>query len=493
MSFCDFSEDVEDAIDAGNEEVKEETKQDAPQLLWLSDIPLFQSIRPMKPGGHSYLAEEDNDAELSCTYMSSRVAYRDVADGVAYRDVADGVGEEGNSDESDTEWADTSVNKPAIVRDEFGNPIRRLEDTPDWFERYSSFLCQKDPDYILAILKEMLERDDRIVFEIPEGDYQIRGMVYLQDSPTHFHINIYRDLNGEFLVEYQRQGGCMMDFQTLYRQSLSHLNSLKDVLVAPIQATSSGTFNFTMPTDKTATAAPYTSLEDLKTLRDAMEECEKRFVSQLEAVRDEALRNLLRASINVGYLEHDDDIIRLFDILLYARRDLPTRRIRMGTEMGRCIATISNNLCAAKIGLTEEEQMKHNFFLYRVAREVVPQLLIFWENEHSSKCVPRRKETDKQIAQLLGLFNVELFKDEHFDMCAGHIKLMTGHINLMEKKIDIIREHIDKDPKKNANYNAMHAYLSKIVAYENERNYSVEKELATYCLTDCVGPIMEYM
>lgn len=66
MSFCDFSEEVEDAIDQGCAFDEEEMSNEkgAPQLLWLSDIPLFQSIKTMKPGGHSYLTEEDNDTDL---------------------------------------------------------------------------------------------------------------------------------------------------------------------------------------------------------------------------------------------------------------------------------------------------------------------------------------------------------------------------------------------------------------------------------------------
>ena len=77
MSFCDFSEEVEDAIDQGPASDEVDYSKCAPQLLWLSDIPLFQSIKAMKPGGHSYLTEEDNDTELQCTYQSSRVVYRD--------------------------------------------------------------------------------------------------------------------------------------------------------------------------------------------------------------------------------------------------------------------------------------------------------------------------------------------------------------------------------------------------------------------------------
>jgi hypothetical protein len=78
MSFCDFAENVEDAIDQGCAYDYDEDpgKRDGPQLLWLSDIPLFQTDKAVRPGGHSYLTEEDNDTELQCTYQSSRLAYR---------------------------------------------------------------------------------------------------------------------------------------------------------------------------------------------------------------------------------------------------------------------------------------------------------------------------------------------------------------------------------------------------------------------------------
>ena len=313
MSFCDFSEDVEDAIDSGCAYDDEETsKQDAPQLLWLSDIPLFQSIKAMKPGGHSNLTEEDDDSELQCTYQSPRDAYREKrtyvcptcghqldkqTDDRKSDKQASSLNSEYDSDEDGDEWADTNVAVQEAKRGPDGKIIKVLEDTPDWYEKYSSFLCNKEPEVILLTLKDMFEKDDRINFEIPESHFQIRGSVHLEKKAMVFHINIFKDTApNEYLVEFQRQSGGMLDFQALYRQSLAHLNLIKGMLVAKIHAKSTGTFNFspikqlstvdTAESKEAMTGAAVSSGQpseqlttvdtaESKELIDALEECNK--------------------------------------------------------------------------------------------------------------------------------------------------------------------------------------------------------------------------
>lgn len=429
MSFCDFAENIDDAIDGGCAyDYEEVSKQDAPQLLWLSDIPLFASIKAMKPGGHSYLTDDDNDSELMNTCGSSRVAYRD-GPGVPYHDDS-----AMNSDDDDDEWADTDVVTEEPKRGSDGNVIKVLEDTPDWYEKYSSFLCQKNPDVILTTLNEMFKCDDRITFGIPEEYYQIRGSVYLQEKPMQFHINIFRDSKDEYLVEFQRHAGCMLDFQALYRQCLAHLNTIDNFLVVKIKAMSCGTFNFTTKTalvviqevdheeeSKTPVATVATVAdaaacfpvafdiskveEYKKDVMEAIAECEKRFVSQLVAVRNEALCNLLLASekMKTVVFPRPDCV---FSVLSVATRNLSSEKNGLNKEMARCIAMICSNLCSAKDcekdgTVTEEELKVLTYTRLGTSEMLVPTLLTFWEKERSTKCLPRDSETNNQIIHLL--------------------------------------------------------------------------------------------
>ena len=154
-----------------------------------------------------------------------------------------------SGDEDDEEWADTDVPKPVITRGPDGKLIRVVEDTPDWFEKYTSFLCLREPDVILQTLETMLACDDKIAFESVKTHYQITGSVTIDEQTAKFHINIFRDtMPGEYLVEFQRQGGNQTVFQALYRQCLVHLNNAyEDFIVEKFQAIPTGVFNFTTP------------------------------------------------------------------------------------------------------------------------------------------------------------------------------------------------------------------------------------------------------
>lgn len=280
MSFCDFNENVEDAIDQGCAYDDEEaSKQDAPQLLWLSDIPLFQSIKAMKPGGYSYLTEEDNDKELQCTYQSSRVAYRDETGafapgaGAGGKGAADGqekkTGEPAayvdqsefmDSDDEGDEWADTTVAQGEANRGPDGKIIREAEETPDWYEKYSSFGVNANPDQMVTIFEEMFPHDKRISWTMDERWYQMKVTltdVFEGEKPTLVHINIFKDIfkeptPSEFIVEFQRQSGASDVFRKFYRSCIYHLAAedakktpAEHVLTAQLHYTGRLSFAFT--------------------------------------------------------------------------------------------------------------------------------------------------------------------------------------------------------------------------------------------------------
>lgn len=499
MSFCDFAENVEDAADQGCAYDYDDgtSKQDgAPQLLWLSDIPLFQPVKAVRPGGQSYLLDEDNDTELQCTYQSSRMAYRDecgymhhmkgAGKGKRKRVVkAEGgspiaAGEEFDSDDDEEEkgaqgggggaqefvqaagfsedgiaWLDEDdedenreygeVDELADQRrtplDKDGNPLP--QGTPAWYEKHSSFLCKnEDPRVVIATLADMLACDDRIGFTVDTTNYQINCTVNLQEKPTRVVINVFKDVFvHEYLVEFQRQSGQSLEFQALYQQTLSYLNSLGNFLVSEINAPSSGMFNFVNKV-RAATSSPEIAL---RSLREAMDVCDERLWSLLVEVRNDALRGLVVACQGVVARLGVEDSSRLIGLLRRAAALSAPYSLDLNTESARCIATILNDVCAPKAELSDEEKKAHGEFLAKVAGEVVPSILAFWEIDSSAKCFARRNETDKQIMLLL-----EGLRDY----------LAAAHVAPMEKKLGFIDTHMAKGKGRNRNYQPMRTYLA---------------------------------
>ena len=102
--------------------------------------------------------------------------------------------------------------------------------------------------------------------------------------------------------------------------------------------------------------------------------------------------------------------------------------------MARCIANIAYNLCD-KSQSSEKDKKTQDTLLHGVATEVVPLLLTFWQLEDKEtddkakkRCVvPHRKETDKQIVQLLALL-----------YSSAKYKLAPKNIELIKKRLDMI-------------------------------------------------------
>jgi hypothetical protein len=254
MSFCDFAENVEDAIDQGCAYAEENDK--TPQLLWLSDIPLFQSVKARSSGRNRYLwDDDDSDTELQVTYQSSRVAYRDetgvygppVANGVRHQDDTRSrrgyVEETGQLESDDEEWADggaapsttvtqTAVTQTAVTQTALGRASKGLvvEDLPAYFE-ITSFPCQKEPEQILDTFAQMFDGNDKIVYEVSETDCHIDGRILLkgfedEEIETRFQINVFWDEpNQTHQVEFKQQGGNRHNFLIFHAQCLVHLDN----------------------------------------------------------------------------------------------------------------------------------------------------------------------------------------------------------------------------------------------------------------------------
>lgn len=226
MSFCDFDdeEDVEDTGQGCAFDDEEESKKDALELIYLSDIPLFRSVKAVQrpdlmPGGKALSwsgrkEEDDSDTELQYTSHTSRVAYRDESGGSA--------------GDSDDEWADEGSAEGSVGSSAGGSAgIRILEYIPEWFAFTSSSYID-DPDDMLNILKEMLKSRDTTTptFKISSTHYQITGSVIHDEKTMEFQINIFRSSKyGGSLVEFQRQSGSVRDFLAFHRQCIAHITA----------------------------------------------------------------------------------------------------------------------------------------------------------------------------------------------------------------------------------------------------------------------------
>lgn len=130
---------------------------------------------------------------------------------------------------------------------------RILENTPDDFEKYTSFLCGREPETVMQTLTEMLGCDDKITkVAVSATHHTITGNVVLTDgaeTSAKFEINIYKDIvTGESLVEYKRLGGNAMDFLAFYRECRVHLNNnFEDFIVERFEALSNDIFAFAAP------------------------------------------------------------------------------------------------------------------------------------------------------------------------------------------------------------------------------------------------------
>jgi hypothetical protein len=196
MSFCDFAENVEDAMDHDCVyDYYDETGLGEPQLLWLSDIPLFQPTKPFRPTGYHYLQEEDNDTELQCTYQSQRPEQ-----------------EEERKEEE----------KRRIVLQK-----------PEYFNDTSFTFTRAEVPVTFEIVRQILTcvRNLEYSFEAVNGDYQINVSIGELGDETRFAMNFYQEeIPGQTFVEINFNSGRRIDFLKFYREFTRHLN---DVGFAP--------------------------------------------------------------------------------------------------------------------------------------------------------------------------------------------------------------------------------------------------------------------
>jgi len=223
MSFCDFAENVEDAIDQGCAYDYDEFDgkgRGEPQLLWLSDIPLFQSTKAYRPGGHSYLQDDDDDSELQCTYQSQRLAYRD---------------EEREQQQQGQQQQGDGKRREVLPK-------------PEDFDKYTSFaMTYASVPVAFQAVRQILTCDSEYAFTVVNGDYQINVTI---GEETRFSMSFYEDeIPGQTFVEVIFKAGSKIEFLRFYREFIRHL---KDVGLPE-----KDTFHTVLPSDSFAFTPVY--------------------------------------------------------------------------------------------------------------------------------------------------------------------------------------------------------------------------------------------
>ncbi len=590
MSFCDFAVNVEDAIDQGPDYYQEETKNGEaapPQLLWLSDIPLFRSLRTERDQPHSYA--NPNGTEMLGLFESEALRERDEDPYTGFRGSRDqsttgGGGGGARSDSDDPygryytedgshsyftedgfvdpyEWADTRepvstcthcsqtfasatvfqehldgdvhrmrVRELTMPYDEYDDELFRspreqdlrvddlrvddlrvddlrvdekaggrvLEQTPEWYDKYTSVLSTMPPETILLTIAQMLENDDRITFEVSDNTYQIIGTFHLNEASVRFYVNIFADIyDGERLIEFQRHYGSSFDFQEFYRQCLAHLGKIEGFLVEEVIAPSSGIFNFTKDVDGVAAARDEESKDEvvcsssavgkaltppgfnvakvseyMDAVTAALNDCVDRVGFTLSDVRNDALRALVLATDELKPVVYEDADLAL-SILCDADRNLEYMKSNK-TEILRCLAAVAANLCCDKPAMSDADKDRVFAIMKGVHDGLVPTLLTFWEDSRVEKCDGKNRETDKQIVRLLGiLYNTEHGPGSYGEVTESQLAKMTRQVNARVKSMD-------DSPR----YKRMRDELKQIGSVLNKNDDdSDSEELASYART----------
>ena len=302
----------------------------------------------------------------------------------------------------------------------------------------------------------------------------------MQEKDMQFHVNVFEDVGdvGDLrCVEFQRQSGCMLDFQCIYRGCLSSLNEMENVLFAKIQSKNTGSLNFSLKDKKVLSTEELSVLEsmvpgytdtyiprvpfsdDVKSMLsdvvNAAEICQKRFCSSLTAVRNEALMELNKCMYRLLLFKESNllaatvlDTDMILSVLDGASRNLPHVK-RMTNEMGRLLANISCNFISFK----EQDNTTRNL----VSEIVVNQLTPFLKRD---KLYKRHMETTKQIINLFAMLYGDIMSlgtfvcDETLPVLntvleAGNKRLEAKDIptfmeSSLRKTIEEIKKFVDK-------------------------------------------------
>lgn len=316
----------------------------------------------------------------------------------------------------------------------------RIMGTPLWYERYSSFVSDVNPSEFLPTLTAMLDGDMRVDYIVCATSYRIVGTVYLRERGVQFHINLFKHNEEEYLVEFQRRSGCVVDFQTFYRQCLASLGKLDLSTVHSIKT--AGMLNL----HKCHTSARSTdSVAATTTSAESEEKAQKQdgLLSSLEArkddlrsplldVRNEALRSVMLIS------EHaDPSCIGKHDAIttsLLSAMD----GISGDSEMSRCVAAILSNVCLSANGCRTDSDKHVDDLQKKVSADIVQPLLQFWSRSNTTPCCPSEREADRQIARLLDiLYNGDRDRVGEYALSSEKAKAMIDVIEKREKEMDV--------------------------------------------------------
>lgn len=106
----------------------------------------------------------------------------------------------------------------------FGQNVRPLKPTPEFYEKYSSFISRSPPGKLLAAICDTLSNASDCDHEFVKAKNKIRGVARMEPSGrARFVIKVYTHGADSLLVEFHRREGCVVTFNRFYQRILSGL------------------------------------------------------------------------------------------------------------------------------------------------------------------------------------------------------------------------------------------------------------------------------
>jgi len=104
--------------------------------------------------------------------------------------------------------------------------VRPLKPTPEYYEKYSSFLSHSPPGELLASICALLDEAAGCDHEFVKAKNKVRGVARMDPSGrARFVIKVYRHTDSELMVEFHRREGCVVTFNQFYQRTCSSLGS----------------------------------------------------------------------------------------------------------------------------------------------------------------------------------------------------------------------------------------------------------------------------
>lgn len=424
---------------------------------WASELNVLADLNTFQPFAFDITSSSSSSSLEAAPYRRAQVAVHDLVssdDAGAWRDAS------ANTFDVDENLAyENSSIINLVSRDaKTGKNKKNIVDTPEWYEKYSSFVCCNTPDETLELLDEIIRSDSRCEIDHSDDTYQITGTVFLEERDLKFCVNIFNHGHNKCLIEFQRANGSVVDFQKLYASVTSSFKEATSTCcdeLAQWKDKHCGSFNmhsransyasrqnsyaytsrqnsYVSPNFFDLTSTPSKSSIDSYNEGDLKErtlsfyvqaDCEElaeSLCSDFQQVRHGALRALVLSSYSLKdcvftkcperllsclvkslNVTMSDESVQFYKDCGLADPNCNNSNSAPDHETVRCVSAICANLCHFDddgfASLNEEEQVKLMEIRKLASEKVVPLLLKFWSDAPSSEASTSSAQGKKTV------------------------------------------------------------------------------------------------